>query len=81
MGSIRQERNGQALVPVQEHGSRDRFRAESTPDVVHGHIQRDPITPVERQRQLHDGVVVEIANGDTDERYAVADEERHRCGQ
>ena len=62
--------------PAEQHGPGERRGAEAAAHVVERGVQRAGATAIERQRQLHGVVVVEVGDGDADERHAPLVDER-----
>ena len=69
---VGEHRHGRARVAAEEHGAGDGRAAEPLADVVEGGVERAAAWRVERQRELDGVVVVEVGDGDADEREALA---------
>ena len=68
------------MIATEQDGASDRIGAEALADAIERRIEGGSVA-IERQREL-DGVVVgELAEGDADERQAVAVDQRRRRHQ
>src|SRR5919199_310875 len=78
-GSIRQQRHAQAPVAAEQHRARDRRRPEPLAHVIDRGVDGAGRMSAERQGQLHRAVVLQIGQGDADERQSLAGDQRsHR---
>src|SRR5690606_32866506 len=74
--SVGQQRHRQTLVAAQHHGAGDRRGAEAAVHLVERGVERGGVALVERQLELHRGVIVEVADRDADQRAAALADER-----
>ena len=58
-------------VAPEEHGAGDGRGAEPVAHVVERGVERGAVVAIERERELHGAVVVEVGDGDADQREPV----------
>ena len=76
--SVRQQRHRDPGVASEEHAAGDRRRAEAIAHLVEGRVERVPVDRLERQHELNRARVLEVGDGDADERQPAALELRQR---
>ena len=78
---VGKQRHRQPGRPAEQHGARDRGRAEAGADLVERAVQHRAVVALERQAELAREIVVEIGDRDADQRQAALLDRRPRRGE
>jgi hypothetical protein len=62
----------QARIAAEENDTRDRARSEPLANLVDRRVQHGPAAGAEREKELHRAIVLEVRDGDADERQPFA---------
>src|SRR5919197_3446201 len=74
--SVRKQRHRHARTAAEEDGPRDRGPSKAAADLVEGGVEENAVVSLERKAELDREVVLEIRDGDADQRQAAPFDQR-----